>query len=138
MFSRTGEIVLTFCLPLLQIVISFLTTSVITALTVVIVTQLHVAPMRPVKLRDSLAVLKKRWRPFLRTSIRVSLTMVLGFVLLIIPGFIVMVRYALYAPVILMEGLEKRAALKRANELSRRSRRTVIALLLINFAMQLI
>jgi serine/threonine protein kinase len=138
MFSKPTEIVLSSCLNLVQVVISFLTTSVITALTVVIVTQLHVAPMRPVKLRDSLAVLKKRWRPFLRTSIRVSLTMVLGFILLIIPGFIVMVRYALYAPVILMEGLEKRAALKRANELSRRSRRTVIALLIINFALPII
>jgi TRAP-type C4-dicarboxylate transport system permease large subunit len=64
--------------------------------------------------------------------------MILGFILLIIPGFIVMVRYALYAPVVLMEGLEKRAALKRANELSRRSRRTVIALLIINFILPVI
>ncbi|HYJ45637.1 MAG TPA: serine/threonine-protein kinase, partial [Pyrinomonadaceae bacterium] len=136
--SRPVEITLGTCLTLLQIVVNFLTTSVITAVTVVMVTQLHVAPMRPVKLRDCFAILKKRWRPFLRTSLRVSLTIIVGFILLIIPGLIAMVRYALYAPVILMEGLEKRAALKRANELSRRSRRTVIALLLINFAIPLI
>jgi hypothetical protein len=37
-----------------------------------------------------------------------------------------------------MENLEKRAALKRANELSRRSRRTVIALLVINFTLPLV
>jgi serine/threonine protein kinase len=138
MFSVTLEIVLTSCLTLLQFVVNFLVNSVITAVTVIMVTQLHVAPMRPVSLRDCLVVLKKRWRPLLRTSIRVSLTMMLGFILLIIPGFIVMVRYALYAPVILMEGLEKRAALKRANELSRRSRRTVIALLLINFLLPIL
>ncbi|HKC66126.1 MAG TPA: protein kinase, partial [Pyrinomonadaceae bacterium] len=137
-FSKTLEIALSSCLTLLSLVVSFLTTSVITALTVVIVTQLHVAPMRPVSLRESFAVLKKRWRPFLRTSFRVSLTIILGFVLLVIPGFIMMIRYALYAPVVLMEGLEKRAALKRANELSRRSRRTVIALLLINFLLPII
>ena len=137
-FSRSAQIALSSCLTLLQVVVSFLSTSVITALTALIVTQLHVAPMRPVSLRDSFAVLKKRWRPFLRTSIRVSLTMILGFILLIIPGFIVMIRYALYAPVVLMEGLEKRAALKRANELSRRSRRSVILLLLINFTLPLI
>ena len=123
---------------LLNIVVSFLSTSVITAMTALIVTQLHIAPMRPVSWRDSLAVLRQRWRPFLRTSIRVTLTMVLGFILLVIPGFIVMVRYALYAPVVLMENLEKRAALKRANELSRRSRRTVIALLIINFTLPLV
>jgi serine/threonine protein kinase len=138
LFSKPLEIALSSCLTLLSMVVNFLTTSVITALTVVIVTQLHVAPMRPVSLRDSFAVLKKRWRPFLRTSIRVSLTIILGFVLLVIPGFIMMIRYALYAPVVLMEGLEKRAALKRSNELSRRSRRTVIGLLLINFLLPII
>ena len=123
---------------LLNIVVSFLSTSVITAMTALIVTQLHLAPMRPISLRDALAVLKRRWRPFLRTSIRVSLTVMIGFVLLIIPGIIMMIRYALYAPVVLMEGLEKRAALKRANELSRRSRRTVIALLLIQLTLPFI
>jgi hypothetical protein len=59
-------------------------------------------------------------------------------VLLLIPGIIVMIRYVLYAPVVLMEGLEKRDALKRANELSRRSRRTVIALLLIQLTLPFI
>jgi serine/threonine protein kinase len=131
-------IALTIIFGLLNVVVSFLSTSFITAMTALIVTQLHLAPMRPISLRDALAVLKRRWRPFLRTSIRVSLTMVLGFVLLFIPGLIVMIRYALYAPVVLMEGLEKRAALTRANELSRRSRRTVIALLLIQLTLPFI
>jgi hypothetical protein len=123
---------------LLNVLVTFLSTSVITAMTALMVTQLHLAPMRPLSMRDALTVLKRRWRPFLRTSVRVSLTMALGFVLLLIPGLIVMVRYALYAPVVLMENLEKRAALKRANELSRRSRRTVIALLVINFTLPML
>jgi hypothetical protein len=107
-------------------------------MTALMVTQLHVAPMRPLSMRDALAVLKRRWRPFLRTSIRVTLTIMAGFALLLIPGLIMMIRYALYAPVVLMEGLEKRAALTRANELSRRSRRTVVALLLIQLTLPLI
>lgn len=148
---------------LLNVVVSFLSTSVITAMTALMVTQLHVAPMRPLSIRDALAVLKRRWRPFLRTSIRVTLTIMAGFALLIIPliymmltggkptvtvviglalfiipGIIMMIRYALYAPVVLMESLEKRPALKRANELSRRSRRTVIALLLIQLTLPFI
>jgi len=123
---------------LLNVVFSFLSTSVITAMTALMVTQLHVAPMRPLSIRDALAVLKRRWRPFLRTSIRVTLTIMVGFVLFIIPGIIMMIRYALYAPVVLMENLEKRPALKRANELSRRSRRTVIALLLIQLTLPFI
>lgn len=138
LLSKPLEIALAVMLALLNVVTSFLAASVITAMTALIVTQLHIAPMRPVSMSGALAVLKTRWRPFLRTSIRVSLTMVLGFILLVIPGLIVMIRYALYAPVVLMEGLEKRAALTRANELSRRSRRTVIALLLINFLLPLL
>ncbi|HEY1403202.1 MAG TPA: protein kinase [Pyrinomonadaceae bacterium] len=131
-------IALTIIFGLLNIVASFLSTSVITAMTALMVTQLHVAPMRPLSMRDALAVLKRRWRPFLRTSIRVSLTVMVGFLFVIIPGIVIMIRYALYAPVVLMEGLEKRAALKRANELSRRSRRTVIALLLIQLTLPFI
>ncbi|MDX6269882.1 MAG: serine/threonine protein kinase, bacterial [Acidobacteriota bacterium] len=125
-------------LGLLNVVVSFLSTSVITAMTALMVTQLHVAPMRPLSMRDALTVLKRRWRPFLRTSIRVSLSVLVGFCLLFVPGFIMLVRYSLYAPVVLMEGLEKRAALKRANELSRRSRRTVVALLLIQLILPFI
>jgi len=138
LLSRPVEIVLALGLALLNVVTNFFAASVITAMTALIVTQLHVAPMRPVSMSGALAVLKARWRPFLRTSIRVSLTIALGFALLVIPGLIVMVRYTLYAPVVLMEGLEKRAALARANELSRRSRRTVIALLLINFLLPML
>jgi hypothetical protein len=137
-FSKPVEIALSVVLGLLNIVASFLSTSIITAMTALMVTQLHVAPMRPLSMRDAFAVLKRRWRPFLRTSIRVSFTVILGFVLLVIPGLIVMIRYSLYAPVVLMEGLEKRDALKRANELSRRSRRTVVALLAIQFILPFI
>jgi serine/threonine protein kinase len=131
-------IALTIVFALLNIVVSFLSTSIITAMTALMVTQLHIAPMRPLSMRDALAVLKRRWRPFLRTSIRVTLTIMVGFVLFIIPGIVMMIRYTLYAPVVLMENLEKRAALKRANELSRRSRRTVIALLLIQLTLPFI
>lgn len=137
-FSKPVEIAISIALGLLNIGVSFLSTSIITAMTALMVTQLHVAPMRPLSMRAALAVLKRRWRPFLRTSIRVSLSVMIGFALLVIPGLIVMIRYSLYAPVVLIDGLEKRAALKRANELSRRSRRTVMALLAIQFLLPFI
>jgi hypothetical protein len=37
-----------------------------------------------------------------------------------------MIRYSLYAPVVLIEGLEKKAAMRRARELASRSWRTII------------
>jgi serine/threonine protein kinase len=119
-------------LGLLQFAVNFLGTSVISGVTTIIVTQLQLAPLKPVRLREALKVLRRRWRPFLNTSIRVTVRIMIGFALLFIPGFIMVVKYAFYAPVVLLEGLEKKAALRRSNELSRRSRWMVISLYLIN------
>jgi serine/threonine protein kinase len=100
--------------------------AVISGVTAIIVTQLTAAPLRPVQLRIAFGVLKKRWRPFVRTVIRVTLRIFLGTLLLIIPGMVIQIRYSLYAPVVLMEGLSGKAAMKRARELASRSWRTII------------
>ncbi len=118
-------------IALLQIPTSFVTASIISGVTAIIVTQLEVAPMKPVELRAAFAVLRSRWRPFLRTGIRVSLRILLGFILLVVPGIVMSVRYLLWAPVVLMEGLEKKAALKRARALAARSWRTIIIAMLV-------
>ena len=118
-------------LVLLQIAAYFVAASTISGVTAVIVTQLSVAPLRPVELRTGFAVLKLRWRAFLKTSIRVTLRQIIGFVLCVIPGIIVTIRYGLYAPVVLIEGLEKKAAMRRARELASRSWRTVIIIMLL-------
>lgn len=111
---------------LVHVVVQFLAAATISGVTAVIVTQLSAAPLRPVELRSVIAVLKRRWKPFLKTAIRVTLRIILGYVLLIIPGLILTVRYALWAPVVLLEGLEGKAAIRRARELASRSWRTVI------------
>jgi serine/threonine protein kinase len=100
--------------------------AVISGVTATIVTQLAAAPLRPVELRVAFGVLKKRWRPFVRTIIRVTLRIFLCSLLLVIPGIVVQIRYSLYAPVVLMEGLAGKAAMKRARELASRSWRTII------------
>ncbi|MBA3357454.1 MAG: protein kinase [Pyrinomonadaceae bacterium] len=118
---------------LLQIIAYFFAASAISGMTAVIVTQLSAAPLRPVELRTPFALLKKRWKPFLKTSIRVTLRVVIGMILLVIPGIVMSVRYALYAPVVLLEGLEKKAAMSRARELASRSWRTVIIITMLQF-----
>ncbi|HEX8180730.1 MAG TPA: serine/threonine-protein kinase [Pyrinomonadaceae bacterium] len=118
---------------LLQIAANFLTASVISGVTAIIVTQLTVAPLRPVELRTAFAVFRRRLRPFLRTSIRISLRIIVGFILFVIPGLVMTTRYLLYSPVVLMEGLERKAALQRARALAARSWRTVIFVTLIQF-----
>ena len=121
-----------------QVVSYFVAAAAILGMTAVIVTQQAVAPLRPMELNTAFAVLKKRWRAFLSTSIRVTIRQIIGFILLIIPGIVVSTRYMLYAPVVLMEGLEKKAALKRARELASRSWRTVIIIILLQFLIPII
>ena len=120
-------------LGLLQVAAYFVAASSISGMTAVIVTQLAAAPLRPVRLSTAFAVLKKRWRPFLNTSIRMTLRIMLGFILLVIPGIVMTIRYGLYAPVVLLEGLEKKAARLRARQLASRSWRTIIIVTLLQF-----
>jgi serine/threonine protein kinase len=124
--SKVTKIALLVPITLLQMAAGFVTPSIISGVTAIIITQLAVAPLKPVELRPAFAVLRRRWRPFLNTGIRITLRIVLGFILLVIPGFIMMVRYSLWAPVVLMEGLEKKEARQRARALASRSWRTII------------
>ncbi len=135
---RPLEIILKVLLMLLAFIADFLATSAIAAVTVLIVLHLSVAPLKPVSLRAAFGALRKRWQPFLRTSIRVSLTILLSAIMLLLPALWMMARYLLYAPVVIVEGLEKKAAIRRTKELFRRSRRTVVLVLLVQLTIPLI
>jgi serine/threonine protein kinase len=124
-------------LSLLKFVTTTVAVGVISGVTAIIITQLAAAPLRPVKLREAFAVLRSRWRPFLKTLIRVTLRIFIGFILLVIPGMVMWMRYSLYAPVVLMEGLEGKAAMKRARELASRSWKTIIIVAIIQFTSQM-
>lgn len=131
--SKVTKIAVLIPITLLQVAAGFVTPSIISGVTAIIVTQLAVAPLKPVELRAAFAVLRRRWRPFLNTGIRVTLRIMIGFILLVIPGFVMMIRYSLWAPVVLMEGLEKKEARLRARALAARSWRTIILAMLFQF-----
>lgn len=118
---------------LFQVIAYMVAGAVISGVTAVIITQLTAAPLRPVDLHVAFAVLRRRWRPFLKTMLMVTLRILLWGCLFIIPGFVVWIRYLLYAPVVLIEGLEKKAAMRRARELASRSWRTVIIVSILQF-----
>ena len=90
-------------LALGKFIATTISAGVISGVTAIIITQLTAAPLRPVKLREAAAVLRNRWRPFLKTLVRVTLWIFLGIILLIIPGLVMWIRYSLYAPVVLVE-----------------------------------
>lgn len=137
-FARVSIIVALIIVLLLQVAAYFVAAAAISGMTAVIVTQLAAAPLRPVELHTAFAVLKRRWRPFLNTAIRVTLRIVIGFILFVIPGLIMTILYALYAPVVLIEGLEKKAAMRRARELASRSWRTIIIVSILQFLIPMI
>lgn len=125
-------------LVLLSVVAKFLTASIISGVTAIIVTQLAVMPMKPVRLRTAFHVLRLRWRPFIKTGILLGLRIMVGWILFIIPGMVMTVRYCLWGPVVLMEGLETKAARLRARALASRSWRTIILVTCIQFLVPIV
>ena len=125
-------------LGLLSMLCAFLTASVIIGITTRLVTQLLAAPLRPIQLRTAFASLKKRLRPFFGTTIVVSIMQTVGMVLLVIPGLYWMINYSLVTPVVMMEDIRGRAARKRSKSLVKRSKRTVILIIFIQFVMPIL
>jgi serine/threonine protein kinase len=113
---------------------SFLVAAGINGITIRLVTQLFVAPQRPLKVRLAYAALKKRLLALLGTTLLVGLVSAVGFVLLVIPGLIFTINYSLSVPVVMMERLKGWAAMKRSKALVKRARFTVIVTLFIQWA----
>lgn len=131
--SKGATIAIGIPIGLFQLVAKFLSASVISGVTAIIVTQIAVMPMKPVRLRAAFDVLKQRWKPFFKTGILLALRIMLGWILCVIPGIVMTIRYYLWAPVVLMEGLAGKAARLRARSLASRSWRTIILAILIQF-----
>lgn len=113
--------------------IAYITGSTITGLIAIVVTQLAVKPLKTVELGPAFYILRRHWKPFLRTFLQAALRIFLGFVLLVIPGIVLTARYALWVPVVLMEGLEKKAALDRSRTLASRSWTAIFIAMLFQF-----
>jgi serine/threonine protein kinase len=118
---------------LLNLLTTFVSTSIIIGITTWLVTQLLAVPLRPLELRPAFSALKKRLRPFLKTAMVIGLAVLVGMMMCLLPGFFLAANYALVTPVLMMEDLRGHGAFLRARELFKRSRRTVIAIVLLHF-----
>jgi serine/threonine protein kinase len=107
----------------------------VTAVTVPVVVQLTIAPLRPVSIRTALNALKRRWRIFAITSLIVMSSILVGSIVFVVPGLILALLFALYAPVVIMEPLGVRATLKRSRTLSKRALFTVLIITVLEFAL---
>ena len=139
--------------------------SMISAATVPIVTQLSIAPLRPVSVKAALGSFRHSWRQFLAAVLCVGLMIffsiilsILGaglvviwlrhyaahlphwffsvlLVLLTIPGIAIGVRYLLFAPVIAAERTWVIRTLRRANRLRKTAPLTAIVIALIQIGL---
>ncbi len=107
----------------------------VSAVTVPVVVQLMIAPLRPVRISAGVAALKRRWRVFAITSLLVMVLILFGSILFIIPGLLVAVIFALYAPVVIMEQHGVRGTLRRSQTLSRRTFLTALVITVVQFAL---
>jgi hypothetical protein len=131
--SGTAGKIIASVLGLVMFIAQLVSTSVITGVIIWFVVQLTVAPLRPLKLRHALRTLKKRLKYLTKTSLRIIIISILGLCLLVIPGVIYFINASLAGPVVVMENLKGRAAIRRSKALVKRARPTVIAILLIHF-----
>jgi glycerol uptake facilitator-like aquaporin len=121
-------------LALVNILVSFFVAAVLVGMTTRLVTQLLVAPLRPLKLRPAYEALKKRLKPLTLTSMAFSFMVAIGMLLCVFPAFYLILSYYLVTPVVMMEETRGRAAFRRAKELTRRSRKTVATVVLMQVA----
>jgi hypothetical protein len=98
-----------------------------------IVAQTLAVPLRPVHLRPALKAMRKKWKSLVGTGVLTTILSFIGYIFCIIPGVVLSVLWALVAPVVMMENLRGRAAMKRSTTLVKRSLRTTTAAVLIMF-----
>jgi serine/threonine protein kinase len=107
----------------------------IPALVTPIVFQSFVTPLRPASLTDVWRAVRRRWKTLVVASVLVALITLAWSLLLIVPGVIAAIAYVLYAPVVIMEDIGARAALRRARRLARRAWSTVLIITVLQFAL---
>ena len=110
----------------------------VSAATVPVVVQLMIAPLRAIRLKSIFAALRRRWRIFAVTSLLVMTLILVGSLLLVIPGLIAAIVYGLYGPVVIMEQQGVRGTLRRSRILSRRALLTVLVITVIQFALPIV
>ena len=123
------------CLSILIGVTSFLANSVLVGVIIRMVTQLFLAPLRPLDMSVVYKSLRKRIGALMFTGFISILRVIVGMALCVIPGIWMFILYSLSGPVVMMEDLKGRAALKRSKILVKRSLRTAIGVAFVHWVL---
>jgi serine/threonine protein kinase len=133
LISKPWDVIVTSTASLLAVLATFFSASVVGGITTWLVSQLLAVPLRPLLLRPAFSAMKMRLWPFIWTTLVTSILGIVGLAMCLLPGLYVLANFVLVGPVVMMEGLRGRAAMKRSRALYKRSRRTVFAIVLIHF-----
>jgi serine/threonine protein kinase len=138
LISKPWDVIATTTTNLLGIVATFLSAGVVGGITTWLVSQLLAVPLRPLLLRPAFSALRKRLWPFMWTGLVASVLAVVGLVMCVLPGVYVLANLCLVGPILMMEDLRGRAAMKRSRALYKRSRKTVFAIVLLHIGAPLL
>jgi serine/threonine protein kinase len=108
--------------------------SVLVAVTTWVVAGIQAAPLKPVEIKPAFIALRRRLKPFVWTSF--LLLVISTFLCFLLP--VTAVVFALVSSVVIVEGKKGIAAMKRSYRLVRRTLRTVIAAVIIQFIVPVI
>lgn len=91
------------------------------------------APLRPLELKSTFRTVKKKWKTLFGLVSLTSAISFVGFAFCILPGIYFASRFGFVMQTVVMENLRGRAALRRSNELFKRSPWKVAILTTANF-----
>jgi len=128
----------TICATVMTNLGNFVASLIVAGMTIRLVNQLFLAPLRPIELRLAFAALKKRLRKLLLATLMIAAVSFFGLLLFIVPGVIYYINSALTAPVVMMENLGPIAARRRSKELVRRARRTVVGVVAMQYLIPIV
>jgi hypothetical protein len=114
----------------LSIFIDIFFGSALIGVTTWIVAQLLAVPLRPVSWRAAMGLVRGRWRSIAGTVTFSTMLSAITFPLCFL-GFFLAVRYSLVSPVVILEKLSGRAALRRSAQLTSQAYLTSVAAILI-------
>jgi serine/threonine protein kinase len=121
-----------------MVVANILAYDIVSAVTVPLVVESILAPLRPLRSRTAFAALRPRARTFALATVAVMAIVGGGALLLVVPGILGVLAHALYAPVTVMEDGGVGATLRRARLLARRSWATVLVITALQFALPIV
>jgi hypothetical protein len=111
----------------------FVANSIVVGVTIRLVIELFLAPLRPIELRLAFAALKKRLRSLMFATLLIVVGTLLRMLLLFIPGVLYYINSSLTASVVMMENLKGRAAIRRSKTLVKRARPTVVGVIAMQY-----